>query len=253
MDRAELKIGSRGTDVRAWQKIVGATADGFFGPLTSRATRIWQGARGLPITGEVHVEDWAAAMASIAPTQYEFISAKSFRKVSRTQVDWVCIHVAECNEVDKAARRLAAYCAGGCDGTGASWHYAVDKEEIIQSVREEDIAFATKTASIPRGFDTRAIHIELAGWSAQTSKEWDDEYSQRELVLCARLVSEILPRWGLPMIWCGEDALRLEERGITSHVIVSHTLGVGRTNHTDPGKNFNIQAFMNLVSAASEL
>ncbi len=253
MDRSELKIGSAGADVVAWQKIVGATADGKFGPLTSRATRLWQGARGLPITGEVHAEDWAAAMASIAPPQYEFISAKSFRKASRTSVDWVCIHTAECDEVTKAARHLASYCASGSGGTGASWHYSVDKLEIIQSVREEDVAFATKTASIQRGFDTRAIHIELAGWSAQTSEQWNDEYSQRELVLCAKLVSEILPRWNIPMVWCGEDALRLEERGITAHVIVSHTLGVGRTNHTDPGKNFDIQKFMNLVTSASEL
>ena len=253
MDRPELKIGSRGDDVIAWQKIVGATADGKFGPLTARATRIWQAARRLPVTGEVHAEDWAAAMASIAPPQHEFIGAKSFRRASRTAVDWVCIHVAECNEVLGAARSLAKYCRSGSGGTGASWHYSCDKEEIIQSVREEDIAFATKTASIPRGFDTRAIHIELAGWSAQTSAQWGDEYSSRELILCAKLVSEILPRWNIPMVWCGEDALRLEERGVTAHVIVSHTLGVGRTNHTDPGKNFDIQKFMNLVTEASGL
>jgi peptidoglycan hydrolase-like protein with peptidoglycan-binding domain len=252
VENPDLKQGSSGDDVRAWQKIVGATADGKFGPLTARATRIWQGARGLPGTGEVHAEDWVAAMASVAPPQYEFIQAKKLRKASRTAVDWVCIHVAECNEVRGAARNLAKYCAGGCDGRNASWHYSVDKEEIIQSVREEDIAYATSTASIPRGFDTRAIHIELAGWSAQTIGQWNDDYSESELVLCAKLVSEILPRWSIPVVWCGEDALRLEERGVTAHVIVTHTLGVGRTNHTDPGKNFDVQRFMNLVSEASE-
>ena len=253
MDRSSLRQGSYGDDVVAWQKIVGATADGKFGPLTARMTRIWQMARLLPATGEVRAEDWVAAMASIAPPQYEFLAAKSLRRASRTSVDWVCIHVAECNEVLGAAHNLARYCASGSGGTGASWHYSVDKHEIVQSVREEDIAYATKTASIPRGFDTRAIHIELAGWSSQIAEQWSDEYSSMELVLCAKLVSEILPRWSIPMVWCGEDSLRLEERGVTAHVIVSHTLGVGRTNHTDPGKSFDIQRFMNLVTEASAL
>src|SRR5690606_28700079 len=37
-----LREGSRGDHVRAWQRVVGTTADGVFGPKTKAATQSWQ-------------------------------------------------------------------------------------------------------------------------------------------------------------------------------------------------------------------
>lgn len=54
---------SKGADVTTWQKIVGVTADGIFGPATDTATRAWQKAHGLTADGIVGPATWAAAYA----------------------------------------------------------------------------------------------------------------------------------------------------------------------------------------------
>lgn len=58
-----IRIGSRGSDVVVWQKIIGVTADGAFGPKTDAATREWQRARGLVVDGIVGPKTWAMALA----------------------------------------------------------------------------------------------------------------------------------------------------------------------------------------------
>jgi peptidoglycan hydrolase-like protein with peptidoglycan-binding domain len=66
---ATIKLGSTGPDVQAWQKILGVTADGKFGPQTDAATRTWQRAHGLTPDGVVGPKTWAAASGqTTAPT-----------------------------------------------------------------------------------------------------------------------------------------------------------------------------------------
>jgi hypothetical protein len=65
-----LAPGSTGIDVMAWQRIIGSTADGLFGPLTERATRIWQGAHGLAMTGRVGDLEWACEAAKAEPSEH---------------------------------------------------------------------------------------------------------------------------------------------------------------------------------------
>ncbi len=50
---AVLREGSRGAEVAAWQKVVGAKPDGIFGPGTARLTKLWQADRGLVADGIV--------------------------------------------------------------------------------------------------------------------------------------------------------------------------------------------------------
>lgn len=56
-----LRVGSSGSDVATWQKIIGVTADGAFGPQTESATRAWQSAHGLTPDGVVGPMTWSAA------------------------------------------------------------------------------------------------------------------------------------------------------------------------------------------------
>lgn len=63
---ATLRQGSTGSEVVAWQKIIGVSADGQFGPNTDAATRTWQRQHGLSPDGVVGPLTWAAAAA--APT-----------------------------------------------------------------------------------------------------------------------------------------------------------------------------------------
>jgi len=56
-----LKAKSRGPDVVEWQKVIGVTADGIFGPNTDAATRTWQRSHGLTADGIVGPASWAKA------------------------------------------------------------------------------------------------------------------------------------------------------------------------------------------------
>ena len=47
-----------------WQKIIGVTPDGQFGPNTAAATKTWQGQHGLTADGVVGPKTWAAALPS---------------------------------------------------------------------------------------------------------------------------------------------------------------------------------------------
>ena len=59
--RSTIRLGSSGVDVAAWQKAIGVTADGIFGPATAARTAIWQAAEGLHSDGIVGPKSWRAA------------------------------------------------------------------------------------------------------------------------------------------------------------------------------------------------
>ena len=58
-----LAKGSSGPDVVLAQKVVGATADGQFGPRTEAAVRTWQGKHSVAVTGVMDAPTWARMVA----------------------------------------------------------------------------------------------------------------------------------------------------------------------------------------------
>jgi peptidoglycan hydrolase-like protein with peptidoglycan-binding domain len=58
-----LALKSRGPDVVEWQKVIGVTADGIFGPATDAATRVFQRQKLLKVDGIVGPNSWKAAYA----------------------------------------------------------------------------------------------------------------------------------------------------------------------------------------------
>jgi peptidoglycan hydrolase-like protein with peptidoglycan-binding domain len=62
-----IKRGSKGEPVQRWQKFLGVTADGDFGPGTEKATKTWQGANELTADGVVGPASWAKAAILSAP------------------------------------------------------------------------------------------------------------------------------------------------------------------------------------------
>ena len=58
---ATIRQGSTGEDVKTWQRVIGVTPDGQFGPATDAATRSWQSAHGLTADGVVGPNTWGAA------------------------------------------------------------------------------------------------------------------------------------------------------------------------------------------------
>src|SRR3989344_5072338 len=61
---ATLRVGSTGVQVQCLQTIVGATADGKFGPMTKAAVMAWQSGRGLVADGVVGPLTRAALMGA---------------------------------------------------------------------------------------------------------------------------------------------------------------------------------------------
>ncbi len=58
-----LVLGSKGPDVALAQKVIGATPDGVFGPLTQAALTTWQSRHGLKATGQLDAATWAKMVA----------------------------------------------------------------------------------------------------------------------------------------------------------------------------------------------
>lgn len=194
-----------------------------------------------------------------------FRAAKYFRKTpegTKRIVRWIVIHDAECNEGPRAAEGVGAYFANpfrpqkNADGSvtnvpvQASAHYSVDSDSVVQSVKDNDVAFAAPP------LNDNGLHFELTGFAKQTAAEWDDAESRAMLQRCARLVADrcrehgipitdLVPAEKLPPI--GE--LATASGGITTHAAISKAYK--KSDHQDPGKNFPGEAFIAMVRTAS--
>lgn len=192
-----------------------------------------------------------------------FVSARHFQVGRRNGVRplWVVIHTAETPETLTTAESLAAWAAQGmAPGRQVSWHYAVDSDSIVQSVREENTAWAAGPGN------SRGIHIELAGRARQTAAEWEDDYSKTMLLRAAELVAGICARWQIPIRHpLNSGVLRLEA-GIIGHDQLSWASTQARrevkraepwfyggkwitTTHTDPGSAFPWEWFIACVES----
>lgn len=60
-----IRQGSTGPAVATWQRIIGVTADGKFGPQTHASTMAWQRSNGLTADGIVGPQTWMKALSSV--------------------------------------------------------------------------------------------------------------------------------------------------------------------------------------------
>jgi hypothetical protein len=144
---------------------------------------------------------------------------------------------------------VADYFRRGAEGRRASAHYCVDSNSIVQCVQTRDVAFGAP------GANRNGIHIEMAGYSEQSSSDWRDPYSVAMTKNVAYLVGLVLaPKYKLPIHYCDAVDIRrgVEDhtiRGITTHLQVTKS-HVGDGTHTDPGLNFPMDMFLDFVRAA---
>src|SRR5262245_38633380 len=104
---------------------------------------------------------------------FEFIQARFFTAFGpgRRAVRLIVMHTMEVPERDGIARDIARDFANRPPTNKASAHLCIDNKEIIQSVKDNDVAFAAP------GANRDGIHLELAGRAAQTAEQWQDAYS----------------------------------------------------------------------------
>ena len=139
-----------------------------------------------------------------------------------------------------SAQSLASFISTPATSTNtASYHYAVDLDDVVPLVDEDDIAYHAPP-------NWRGIGICLTGAAA---RDWtgvtDGVDDTPELELAAAKVADICRRRSIPVRRLTVEQMRAGERGIVGHVDVSAAWG--QTNHTDPGTGFPWTSFLALV------
>lgn len=166
-----------------------------------------------------------------------FRQAKNYTVASRRpgDVKWIVLHTAEIAEVPDAAERLAAW-ASGPSAPRASWHFAVDCDSVVQSVRLKDVAWHAP------GANRYGIGIEQAGRASQGSAGWSDAYSVAMLDRTIRLVARLAQWGGIPLERRGPADLVAGVPGVCGHHDV--TLAFKKSTHTDPGASYPWEAVL---------
>lgn len=169
-----------------------------------------------------------------------YMPAAHYTTASREvgDISWIVIHDMEMSETPTTAEACARMFA--TTTREASAHYCIDNDSIVQCVRDKDIAWAAP------GANSRGIQIELAGYAAQTSKQWADAFSSNMLRLASEHVATLCKLYGIPAQYVNREGLRAGRRGITTHNEVS--LAFRKSTHTDPGPNFPIIQFISQVN-----
>lgn len=164
-------------------------------------------------------------------------------------INWIVVHAAETAETPSTAENLGNYFSTNpqiLDGTRkASTHYGVDNNSIGHYVFDHLICYGAGGANL------NGIHIEHAGYSAQSRDEWLDPYGIDMLKLSSRLTRELCGIYGVPKEYVNWEGLQQGKRGITTHNDV--TLAFRRDDHTDPGVGFPMDQYIKWVVDDDEL
>lgn len=128
----------------------------------------------------------------------------------------------------------------------ASAHYCVDGAEIIQCVQTKDVAYGAP------GANHNGLHVELAGFAAETVDQWEQPFSLQTIENAAWLLGLILlPKFpNIPIKFLNAAAVAAGESGITTHAEVTAGLPQFHGTHTDPGANFPMTRFLQMVTEA---
>jgi N-acetyl-anhydromuramyl-L-alanine amidase AmpD len=174
---------------------------------------------------------------------YPFVKAKHYRKGrGGLPILWIVLHTVEAPERDGTAEAIAEYFR--TTTRPASAHWCVDRNSIIQCVREADQAAAAP------GSNQQGLHVELAGYAKQTAEDWSDAYSDEMLRRAAKLCAAKAEEYDIPVRWRLPAELKAGEPGFTSHANVSKAFR--RSTHWDPGPGFPVGRFMRLVREAGK-
>jgi len=175
----------------------------------------------------------------MALPEIKFVQARNYRSPRRGQIRQIVVHDMESPEEPNTAENVAAWMAGKT-APQASYHFGVDTNSIVQSVKLGDEAWHAPP------INPTSVGIEHAGRASQRREEWLDPYSLAELQLSAQLVRDLCIRLDIPMRWLTDAQLVAGEKGITTHAQVSRAFK--KSDHWDPGAGFPADVYMQLVT-----
>ncbi len=182
-------------------------------------------------------------MLDLTKLSYIQAAPNTYRVASGRLIQQIIIHTSEAPKVPGSARAIAEYFHDGSEGRSASAHYCVDAQQIYHCVQNQDIAFGAP------GANTNGLHVEHAGFAAQSAAEWADAYNTQMLDLSGLLVATLCRQFDIPARWLSPEEVAVHEQGLSSHLNV--TLGYPRQHgtHTDPGVNFPVSTYLQRVAA----
>jgi len=170
-----------------------------------------------------------------------FVQAKWFGANRDTnKIRLIVIHDMEAPEKGGTAENVANYFKNGSEGRKASAHYNVDNNSIVQSVRDDVVAYHAP------GANSDGIGIEHAGYMEQTANDWLDEYSSQMLDLSAQLAADLCIKYNIPAVHLTNAQLKAGNRGFVGHDQVSDVYK--KSDHGDPGPNFPWNKYIEKVA-----
>ena len=132
--------------------------------------------------------------------------------------------------------------------SGGSAHIVVDDRNCIRAVPDNVWPWGAMGGTA----NERGLHIEIAGHANYDPKTGAKAYTREDwlshmdrLKSAAAIVWDWGQTYGIPMRFLDAEALKRGESGITTHAEVTKAFRVD--DHTDPGKAFPIDVFMDLV------
>lgn len=149
----------------------------------------------------------------------------------------------ESNEKGDTAENVAKNWFGQ-SASGVSAHVCVDDNSFVQCVWDSNTAWHCM------GGNSNGLGMELAGAAAQTMENWNDAYSQNELVIAAQVAAYWSVKFEIPVQMAEWQAgtSNVTKKGLCGHVHVP-----GHGSHYDPGVNFPWSDFLTLTQRYRKL
>ena len=151
------------------------------------------------------------------------------------EIRLIVIHSMESPEKGDTAENVGLFFQRG--ESRASAHVGVDNNSVVQYVYDNNVAWAAP------GVNNDGIHIELAGFSRQTPKDWQDEFSRMTLDRAAHVVAQYAVKYDIPLVHLTNKELMSGRKGVIGHYQATACYKPNQ-GHTDPGPNFPWDQFL---------
>jgi len=168
-----------------------------------------------------------------------YVPAKYFHVGRVKHVELIVIHTMEAPDGPRTAENVAHYFQE--PAVEASAHYCIDVNAVIQCVYDSNTAFACKNAN------ANGMHLEHAGYAAQTACDWADEYNQKMLYNSAQIAAYLVKKFNIPVQraeFAGPNDPTVTKKGFCGHVEVPL-----HGSHTDPGDNFPWDTYFDMINS----
>ncbi len=167
------------------------------------------------------------------------IQAKYFYRGRKRPIRLIVVHAMQSGEKPDTAENVAHWFAAK-DTRKASAHICVDNNSAVRCVADLDTAWGAK------GANADGLHLEFAGMSEQSQKEWLDNYGVAMLDIGAAVTAEWCKKHNIPARWLTVAEVRDgKTKGLTDHDTISRAFP--GTGHWDPGPAFPRVFFLERV------